>query len=123
LVSGRPKQLKVLVVEDEVFVRLMAVDAIEEAGFCAVEASDADEAITVLEDRSDIDVVFSDIKMPGSIDGLALADAIKHRWPHIFTILTSGHLTMPDLPPGTTFLQKPYRATWLASSLNAIANV
>lgn len=119
--SGLPKQLKVLVVEDEVFVRLMAVDAIEEAGFSTVEASDADEAIGLLEDQADIDVVFSDIKMPGSIDGLELADAIKLRWPHIFTILTSGHMTVPDLPMGTVFVQKPYRASWLTNSLNAIA--
>lgn len=113
--------LKILVVDDEDFVRMMAVDVIEDAGFATLEAVDADEAIRLLQEHSDIDVVFSDIRMPGAIDGVGLAGIIHQRWPHISTVLTSGHLTVRDLPPGTAFLPKPYRAEGLAARLNAIA--
>ena len=119
----RPKMLKVLVVDDEDFVRLMAVDLIEDAGFSTVEAVDADDAIRLLEELPDIDIVFSDIKMPGSMDGLGLASTIQIRWPHINTILTSGHLMVPDLPIGTVFLPKPYRGEGLAARLNAVAGL
>ena len=71
----------VLIVEDEFLVRLTAVFLLEEAGFGALEAGSADEAIALLEARKDIRVVFTDINMPGSMDGLRLAHAIRHRWP------------------------------------------
>jgi CheY-like chemotaxis protein len=80
----------VLVVEDEFLVRMQAVDMIEEAGFDAIEANNADEAIRLLETRKDIRIVFTDIEMPGSMDGLRLARAIRDRWPPIELILTSG---------------------------------
>ena len=81
----------VLIVEDEPLVRLGAVQAIEDAGFEVIEAANADEAIRILENRSDIRVVFTDIHMPGSIDGLKLAHAVRDRWPPIKIIVTSGH--------------------------------
>ncbi len=116
-----PKKLTVLVVDDELFVRLMAVDAIEDAGHATIEAADADEAISLLEQRSDVDVVFTDIKMPGSMDGLGLASTIHGRWPTLPVILTSGHMAIEDLAAGTPFLQKPYRTSMLTDRLNALA--
>jgi CheY-like chemotaxis protein len=117
--SGSPV---ILVVEDELFVRLMAVDAIEDAGYCTIEAENADQALAVLEQRDDIAVLFSDIKMPGSIDGLGLAFAVRKRWPAMPIILTSGHLYRHDIevPAAVPFLQKPYRAGELIAELDRV---
>ena len=76
--AGRPV---VLIVEDELLIRMHAVDMIESAGFDVVEAENADEAIAILERRADITVVFTDVNMPGSMDGLKLAAAVRGRWP------------------------------------------
>lgn len=99
----------VLIVEDEFLIRADAVKMIEDAGCEAVEAADADEAISMLERRSDIRVVFTDLHMPGTMDGLKLAYAVRDRWPPIKIIVTSGRevLTQGDLPPGVRFLAKP----------------
>ena len=123
-VNPPPHQdIVVLVVEDELFVRLMAVDAIEDAGYRAIEAEDADQALALLNDRSDIGVLFSDIKMPGTLDGLGLAATVRERWPALPIILTSGHLYRHDfdMPPSVPFLQKPYRANALIAELARIS--
>src|SRR5438445_12768244 len=80
----------VLVVEDEMLLRMRAVDMVEDAGFTSVEAVDADEAVAILESRSDIALLFTDIQMPGSMDGLVLAHAVHDRWPPIQILLVSG---------------------------------
>ena len=80
--------------EDEFFSRWHAVELVEAAGYRVIEASTADEAITILGARKDIRVVFTDINMPGSMDGLKLARAIRDRWPPIELILTSGHFNV-----------------------------
>ena len=80
----------VLIVEDEFLLRMDAVDMIAAAGFEAIEAANADEAIGILEARRDITVVFTDIQMPGSMDGLKLARAVRGRWPPIKIVATSG---------------------------------
>ncbi|WGD56811.1 response regulator [Bradyrhizobium sp. CB1650] len=100
----------ILVVEDEPFVCIAALEAVTEAGFEVIEARNADEAIAILEKRPDIHVVFTDIQMPGSMDGLKLAHFVRHRWPPIKIIATSGHaqVTEHDLPEGGRFLRKPY---------------
>src|ERR1700723_2689549 len=100
----------VLVVEDEFLIRLNAAEMIEEAGFEVVEASSADKAVAILETRLDIAVVFTDIQMPGTMDGLKLARAVRDRWPPIKIIATSGrlHFSETDLPEGGRFLPKPY---------------
>ena len=100
----------VLVVEDEFLLRMDAVDMIAEAGFEVVEAANADQAIEILEARRDITVVFTDIQMPGSMDGLKLARAVRGRWPPIKIVATSGHVGVreTDLPEGGRFLPKPY---------------
>ena len=106
----KSKRPVVLIVEDEFLLRMNAVDMIEAAGFAAVEAANADEAIEILESRRDIGVVFTDIQMPGSMDGLKLARAVRGRWPPIKIIATSGHVGVveTDLPEGGRFLPKPY---------------
>jgi two-component system, response regulator PdtaR len=101
----------VLIVEDEPLTRMRAVFLAEDAGFETVEASSADEAIAVLEARKDIRIVFTDINMPGSMDGLKLAHAIRTRWPPIELVLTSGDFEVDedDLSERGRFLPKPYR--------------
>src|ERR1700694_1541228 len=100
----------VLIVEDELLVRLLAVSLLEEAGFSTIQAGSADEAIALLEARKDIRVVFTDINMPGSMDGLRLAHAIRHRWPPIELVLTPGHFNLREhgLPARGRFFPKPY---------------
>ncbi len=100
----------VLVVEDEPLQRIMAVDLIQEAGFIAVEARDAAEAVRILEKRTDIRLVFADLDVPGSADALKLAALIRDRWPPIHIILTSGRYKRTDvsLPADTSFFTKPY---------------
>ncbi len=107
--SERKKPV-VLIVEDEFLLRMNAVDMIEAAGFDAIEAANADQAIDILEARPDITVVFTDIQMPGSMDGLKLARAVRGRWPPIKIVATSGHVSVSqqDLPDGGRFLPKPY---------------
>src|ERR1700733_5579396 len=96
------KRAVILIVEDEWLIGMNAVEMIEEAGFEVVEAASADEAIVVLEGRLDIRVVFTDIQMPGSMNGLKLAAAVRGRWPPINIIATSGHYAIRggDLPEG-----------------------
>jgi CheY-like chemotaxis protein len=117
-----PQRPVVLVVEDETLIRMDAVDMIEAAGFDVVEAADADEAIAILERRFDITVVFTDIQMPGSMDGLKLAQAIRGRWPPIKIVATSGnvHLTEDSLPDGGKFLRKPYTSGQIGSMLREL---
>jgi two-component sensor histidine kinase/DNA-binding response OmpR family regulator len=99
----------VLVVEDEMLLRMRAVDMVEDAGFTPVEAINADDALAILESRSDIEMLFTDIQMPGSMDGLKLAYAVHERWPSIKIILVSGQLklTDDDKPVDSRFFGKP----------------
>lgn len=83
-----------LVVEDEPLLRMLAIEVVEEAGFVAIEARDADEAVALLESRSDIALLFTDINMPGSMDGLKLAHAVRGRWPPIKILLVSGRVRL-----------------------------
>jgi CheY-like chemotaxis protein len=101
---------RVLVVEDEALVRLSARDQIEAAGFNFYEAYNADEAILLLEAHPDIGPIFTDVDMPGSMDGVKLAHYVRTRWPRVKIIVTSGyqHVTSDQLPKGSIFLSKPY---------------
>jgi CheY-like chemotaxis protein len=113
----------VLIVEDELLIRIHAAQIIEEAEFDVVEASNADEAIAILEARPDISVLFTDIQMPGSMDGLKLAAAVKGRWPPIKIVATSGLVNVrpDDLPEGGRFLPKPYDPVQLTATLRELA--
>lgn len=112
----------VLVVEDEFLVRMDAIEVIEGGGFEVVEAKNADEAIAILEQRDDIVLIFTDIDMPGSMDGLKLSHFVKGRWPPIKIIATSGHakITANDLPEGVRFMPKPYKATEVADAIHQL---
>ena len=96
---------------------------IEDAGFEVVEAANADEAILLLESRNDIRIVFTDVHMPGSMDGLRLAQAVRNRWPPIKLIVTSGQMMVPEseLPTGGRFFSKPYQPSELSRVLNELA--
>jgi len=102
----------VLVVEDEIILRMRAVDIVEDAGFVPIEAASADQAFQILESRDDISLLFTDIQMPGSMDGLKLAHAVRTRWPHIKIILVSGKIAIADAdkPNESRFFAKPLEA-------------
>jgi CheY-like chemotaxis protein len=111
------------VIEDEFLVRINTVDILQSAGYRTLEASNADEAIAILESRNDIEIVFTDINMPGSMDGLKLAHAIRGRWPPIKLIVTSGRrvLAGDEIPSGARFLPKPYDQRVLIDTLKKLA--
>jgi CheY-like chemotaxis protein len=118
--AGKPPV--VLVVEDEPLLRMLAVEVVEEAGFIAIEARDADEAVVLLESRTDITLLFTDINMPGSMDGLKLAHAVRDRWPPIKILLVSGQVRLPpsELPSNSCFVGKPYQASALVEELRSL---
>ena len=119
--SERVETSAVLIVEDEPLVRLYAVETIEAAGYEAIEACNADEAIRILENRRDVRVLFTDIHMPGSMDGLKLARAVRDRWPPIKIIVTSGRepVGVQDIPDGARFFAKPYDPGDIRETLRA----
>src|SRR3954453_18210826 len=112
----------VLVVEDELLLRMRAVDMVEDAGFTSVEAVDADEAVAILESRSDISFLFTDIQMPGSMDCLKLAHAVHRRWPSIKIILVSGQLELADLdiPLDSRFFEKPLEGKVMIAQMRSM---
>jgi CheY-like chemotaxis protein len=111
----------VLIVEDEPLLRLNAVSMIEAGGFDTLEARSTDEAIALLETDSRIRIVFADIYLPGSMDGLRLAAVVRERWPPVELVLTSGHVEVSadDLPDRGLFLSKPYSAGQLVNALQS----
>ena len=98
----------VLVVEDEVLVRLMIAEELRSAGFQVIEAADADEALAVLANITDVSVIFSDIRMPGSMDGLELAKKVRADFPKIRIVLASGNLAAVASVDHDGFFLKPY---------------
>jgi two-component sensor histidine kinase len=112
----------VLIVEDEMILRMRAVDIVEDAGFNPVEAVNADEAMSILESRSDISLLFTDIQMPGSIDGLKLAHAVHDRWPSIKIILVSGQVKPSDAerPAESRFFGKPLGVEQMITELQTM---
>jgi len=122
MVTSGSKQI-VLVVEDEPFIRMAAVDFISEAGFEPLEAAGATEAIAILESRPDIRLVFTDVEMPRGIDGLKLAALIRDRWPPIEIVVTSGymHPHPKALPERCVFLPKPYKPEEVVEAFRRLA--
>jgi two-component system, response regulator PdtaR len=112
----------ILIVEDDFLIRMGAVEMIEAAGFAIVEAANADEAMVILEVRLDVTVAFTDIQMPGSMDGLKQAAAIRGRWPPIKIVATSGRVNVRtnDLPEGGLFLPKPYNSAEIVRTLREV---
>jgi CheY-like chemotaxis protein len=112
------KSRTVLVVDDEPMIRYATVDALEQAGYEVVEAGNADEALMLLKQKP-VDVVFTDINMPGSMDGLGLVSHVREMAPATRVIVTSGHVRLGrfDLASGVAFLPKPYRYDALLTML------
>jgi CheY-like chemotaxis protein len=116
-----PRRPTVLIVEDEFLIAISASAVFERAGFDTIEASNADEAIAVLQER-DVDLIFTDIRMPGSMDGLRLARHVRDRWPPIKIMVTSGHHLVQngDLPDGGVFLPKPYTDAAIIAAISRL---
>ncbi|MCG6116159.1 MAG: response regulator [Mesorhizobium sp.] len=118
-------KIKVLVVEDESLIRMDLVDFLSEEGFDVFEAADADAAIAILEANDAIQVMFTDVDMPGSMDGLKLSAAVRDRWPPVRIVVTSGHraVELTDLPEGSLFYAKPYDHAAIAQSLRGLLSL
>ena len=121
----QPRERKrpvVLIVEDEVLVRIDTREMVEAADFEVVEAGNADEAIAILAARDDIHLIFTDVHLPGSMDGLKLAHFVRDRWPPVKIIATSGQarISEGDLPEGGRFLHKPYTAAEITTTLREL---
>ncbi|WP_435170319.1 response regulator [Falsirhodobacter sp. 1013] len=113
----------ILVVEDQLLLRMDAMFMIEDAGFLAVGARDTADALRILEDRTDIRVIFTDIDMGDGPDGLWLAACVRDRWPPIHIIVTSGHrrVTADMMPDGALFLDKPYTEEQVLTHVRRLA--
>jgi CheY-like chemotaxis protein len=112
----------ILIVEDNGLIRMDAVDMAMREGFIVFEAANADEAITLLEAHADIRLVFTDIEMPGSMDGLKLAHYIASRWPPIKLIVASGKVPRgkAQLPQGGVFFSKPYDSSEISAAMHSL---
>jgi CheY-like chemotaxis protein len=116
--------IRVLIVEDEMLIRMDAVEMLRSAGFDVLEAANADEAIQLLERHCDIRLVFTDIDMPGSMNGLKLSAAVRDRWPPVKIIATSGHfkVQVSDLPVDARFIAKPYQPAQIISAIRELTS-
>jgi two-component system, response regulator PdtaR len=109
-----------LVVDDEALLRLYAAGVLEDHGFKVVEAENAAAALNVLEANSNVRLLFTDIQMPGKLNGMDLAREVHARWPDVLLVITSGQ-TRPnpaDIPDDGRFIEKPYRAADLLSEVD-----
>lgn len=109
----------VLVVEDEMVLRMRVVDMVEDAGYHPVEAVDADEAMSILQSRSDIALMLTDVQMPGSMSGLQLAHEVHERWPPVKIILASGQLKLSasEIPRDSRFFGKPLNSDQMIAEM------
>jgi len=117
-----PERILILVVEDEALVRIHGCGLLEGAGFEVIEAETADEAVGLLERHDDVGLLFSDIDMPGSMDGLELAAIVHDRWPGIGLLITSGHRrpSGDSLPDGGRFIAKPWQEDRVLNEIRSI---
>jgi CheY-like chemotaxis protein len=108
--TDAPSCKTILVVEDEALIRIWATDLLEENGFSVLEAKDADAALKLLQSRHDVKLLFTDVQMPGSLNGMELAREVHARWPHILLVITSGRErpTRAEIPDDGRFVAKPY---------------
>ena len=108
--AGGPPAPVILVVEDEAMIRAHVAMSLSDAGYSVIEASDAQEALLELERGAQIDLLFTDVQMPGSVDGLKLAQWVSVRWPRVTLLVSSGSFepAKDAIPSGGRFLGKPY---------------
>ena len=109
-----PDRPVILIAEDEVLVRMLIADLVQDEGFKVIEVADATEALRVLEARPDIHVVVTDVEMPPGLNGVELATTVRERWPFVQVIVTSGRVIPDQLPEGVVFIGKPWTAESLA---------
>ncbi len=114
--------ISVLVVEDEFLIRMDIADQLSNEGYRVFEAANADQAVRLLETEPSIRILFTDIDMPGSMDGLKLAAAVRHRWPPVKIVITSGHriVEVTDIPDGSVFYPKPYHHEAVVASFRQL---
>lgn len=109
-----------LVVDDEAFARLYAVQILLDQGYIVIEAADVDEGLDMLESEDDVSILFTDISMPGGLDGLHLAEQVRRERPDVALVVTSGAEPADGrLPDGAAFLAKPYTAHGLVEAITA----
>jgi CheY-like chemotaxis protein len=115
--------IRILVVEDEPLVRMNIAMHLGDEGFEVLEASNADDAIALLEQHPTINLVFTDIDMPGSMDGLKLSAFVRKRWPPVRIIVTSGKrlVEITELPDGSMFFAKPYQLDVVTTAMRELA--
>lgn len=119
------KTSEVLVVEDDALLRMAAVDLVEMQNLVVFDADGADQALELLGRHSQIGIIFTDIQMPGSMDGMVLAHHTKSRWPHLQHIIVSGQLapTQAQMPDGAQFFAKPYDTRLIGQTLRAMGGI
>ncbi len=118
MVEDSPTPPVILIVEDDPIVRVVAAEFIAEQGFEVLEAENANAALDLFNARSDIELLFTDINMPGKLDGLALAREVARRWPQVLLIITSGRGSLGySLPATGEFIAKPYDFDKLAERI------
>lgn len=117
---GEDEHPVALVVEDEALLRLYAAGLLEEHGFAVLEAANAAEALKVLQSRGDVRLLFTDVQMPGALDGMDLAREVHARWPRVLLVITSGRIrpSQAEIPDDGRFLSKPYRAAQLFNEVD-----
>lgn len=114
-----PPSIVVLLVEDEPLIRMEIADDLDDRGFEVIEAGNAHDAMLILESRSDIQVLFTDIEMPGRMNGLILAAQAHARWPSVKIIVSSGlsSVSSNDMPPDSRFMSKPHMPNSIAAAM------
>lgn len=123
MTAGGLSRHVILIVEDDPLLQFLTVNIVEEAGFAVLQADNADEAVAILERRSDIALLLTDIDMPGSMDGLKLAHAVRNRWPPIKIIVASSLVPKGDLPADSRFFIKPYHAGTMISEIRSMVGL
>lgn len=113
----------VLMVEDDTLIRDTVSDELTDAGFDVIQVGSADQAIAILEVRQDIHLVFTDIDMPGSMDGLKLAAAVRDRWPPVHIIITTGKSRPMTIPVNAIFIPKPYLTHNVVTAMRTFENM
>ncbi|MEN3793669.1 response regulator [Fulvimarina sp. MAC3] len=119
---AQKSMVEVLVVEDDPLLRMDAVDIVEDAGYRAYEAANADEAVELLSEHPSVRVLFTDVEMPGSMNGIELAERVHRQFPDMGIIIVSGHprITKATLPINADFFAKPYPVDRFTETLDRV---
>jgi CheY-like chemotaxis protein len=116
----RPRTARILVVEDEILIRALIAEELRLEGFSVIEADRADDALTYIKTGEQVDLVFSDIQTPGSINGLQLAQTLRDKYPDIPVMLASGNALPRHVGIVEAFVPKPYDVTQTIALISEI---